>query len=611
MEKYALISVSNKSNLDKLGEFLLDQDVKILSSGGTYKYLINELKNHQNIDKIMEISEYTDQPEMLDGRVKTLHPKIHGGILACRDNEEHIVELIKNETILIDIVIVNLYPFKETIKKENIDVKEAIENIDIGGHTLIRAAAKNFQDVLVITDPNDYESLINNYEWIDIKIRQKFAEKAYNHILLYDSYIANYFNNMNSSREMFPCDADKIVIRMYEKIKDLKYGCNPQQNKAAIYKNMEQKDFPFEILNGNPGYINIMDAIYSWNLVYELSDSIKMVSAASFKHTSPAGVGVSKLLSDKLKKVYNVDNYDLTPSAIAFLRARNADPMCSYGDFIAISHCVDDQTAKLIAVEVSDGIIAPEYSETALEILKKKKNGNYTILKAKEYINVADEIKELHGVVMIQNENKKITIYESLKNIVTNNKTLDEESKINLIIANTALKYCQSNSVSYAMDGQCVGIGAGQQSRIDCVKLARRKTETWYLRQHPKCINLMKNFKEGVKRQVKTNAIIKYIDGEYTEIEYNNWKKLFENIEEPLTEMEKKEFIKTVENYNVSLASDAFFPFRDNIDTAAKIGVKNIIQPGGSIADKDVINAANEYDMTMIMTGGDMRMFLH
>ncbi len=601
--KTALISVSNKSNIIPLAKFLLSHNYQILSSGGTF----NTLKQSISSDLINDISSYTNSPEILDGRVKTLHPKIYGGILAKRENESHLNQLNELDIIPIDLVIVNLYPFKEVISKLDVLEDDAIENIDIGGHTLIRAAAKNYKDVLVITSPNDYDNFMTNFNWINITVRKEFALKAFKHIMEYDAYISNYFNKINDNANN---ELDDTIIRVYEKQKLLKYGCNPQQKKAALYKNISQDIYPFQILNGNPGYINILDAIYSWNLVYELSNATNLPASASFKHTSPAGAAVYVPLSDTMKKVYNVVDKELTPIAVAFIRARNADPMCSYGDFIAISHEVDKSTAKIISIEISDGIIAPGYTSEALEILSKKKSGNYVILKANEFITNVNEIKELHGVTLIQEENTKLTTYEILENIMTHNKDLPDDAKRDLIVANVALKYAQSNSVAYAKDGQCIGIGAGQQSRIDCVKLAKQKATTWYLRQHPFCIGLFDQFKEGTKRQVKTNAVVKYIEGDFTDIEFKNWSKSFESLNIlSLGNDRKDEFMKTIDN--VSLASDAFFPFRDNIDTASKIGVKYILQPGGSIADDEVIEACNEYDMCMVFTGGDMRMFLH
>jgi phosphoribosylaminoimidazolecarboxamide formyltransferase/IMP cyclohydrolase len=598
--KTALISVFDKTDIITFVKFLLENDYQILSSGGTYNKLVSEI----NSENIHDISSYTLSEEILNGRVKTLHPKIYGGILAKRDDNNHINELKRLDINLIDIVVVNLYPFSDVVSNKNVTKEIATEYIDIGGHTLIRAAAKNCKDVLVITDIIDYDFIINNFDKIDEQIRMKYASKAFSYITEYDMHINNYYINLSGSYDQ------NTVMKIYKKEQTLKYGCNPQQKNAGLYKNILQNDFPFKILNGNIGYINVLDAIYAWNLVYELKNILGLPSAASFKHNSPAGSAVYCPLDDITKKAYNIENKELSRTSIALIRARNADPMCSYGDFIAISEKIDEETAKIISMEVSDGIIAFDYSDEALNILCKKKNGNYVILKASNHnINDDIELRELHGVTLVQEKNKNITSYDKLNNIVTNNKELSDSATRDIIVANTTLKYTQSNSVAFAIDGQCIGIGAGQQSRIDCVKLAKQKATTWFLRKHPKCLKLFDSFKNGIKKQSKVNAIVKYIDGDFTDIEFKKWKELFVNNIDMLSNDDRLEFIKILDN--VSIASDAFFPFRDNIDTCAKIGVKYIVQPGGSIADNEVIDASNEYGMTMIFTGPDMRMFLH
>jgi len=593
MTKTALISVYNKTDIVPLAKFLLTKNINIVSTGGTYRLL------KQNIDSpnIKQISTLTKFPEILNGRVKTLHPKIHGAILAKRNETSHQEELIKHNIQSIDYIIVNLYPFSKTIKQPNVTEDTVLENIDIGGHTLIRAGCKNYQDVLVITDPQDYSNIINNFDNLNHK---EYAIKGFQHVTKYDMAISNYFS-------------EDIIFRGYKKISQLKYGSNPQQTQAAIYQNVEQSSLPFKVLNGNPGYINYLDAIYSWNLVHELSQSLNIPSCASFKHTSPAGVSIAQPLTSLLKKIYLTNpNIKLTPLATAFIRARNVDPMSSYGDFIALSNEVDECTAKLIKIEVSDGIIAPGYTDNALKILKQKKRGNYVILQANpshKYHNTS-ELREFHNITLVQDENIKTTRRKSLKNIVTtSNKTFSQEASLDLIVANTALKYTQSNSVASAFNGQVIGVGAGQQSRIDCVKLVKRKTENWYLRQHPKCIKLITYFKPKTKRSYKINAIIRYIEDDFTQEEYKQWLNLFTTQPEKLTHEDKKEFLKTLDN--ISLASDAFFPFCDNIDVSSQFGVRNIIQPGGSIADKDIINACNNYKINMCFTGRNMRMFLH
>jgi phosphoribosylaminoimidazolecarboxamide formyltransferase/IMP cyclohydrolase len=383
--KIALISVFDKTNIENLANFLLNNDYYIFSSGGTFKKL--KTFNFNNNHKIFEISDKINFPEILNGRVKTLHPKIFGAILARSDNQNDMNELIKYEIEKIDIVIVNLYPFSNAVLN-NYNENDIIENIDIGGHTLIRAAAKNFNDVLVLCDPNDYNNIINEWDNIDISYRKKYSSKAFKYIMDYDISIYKYFH-------------PNSIINNYQLVHKLKYGLNPQQKNAGIYKNINNNfKFPFQILNGNPGYINILDAIFSWNLVYDLKNILKLPAAASFKHTSPAGAAVYVPLSDQMKDIYYINNNkNLTKLSIAFIRARNADPMSSYGDFIALSDKVDDETAKLISNEISDGIIAPDYSYNALEILKKKKNGNYVILLASQNSSFDfNELRELYNI---------------------------------------------------------------------------------------------------------------------------------------------------------------------------------------------------------------------
>jgi phosphoribosylaminoimidazolecarboxamide formyltransferase/IMP cyclohydrolase len=591
--KVAIISTYDKTNIELFGKFLLDKSFKIYSSGGTYKHLESSFKKMgiTNLDNLQEISSLTEFPEMLNGRVKTLHPKIYGGILAKRNDENSMLELNTHNIPSIDMVIVNLYPFEEMLKKTD-EEEILIENIDIGGHTLIRAAAKNYKDVLVVTNPNDYQHIQDNFINLDYK---HFAKKAYEYVTKYDMAISSYFN-------------PDIIYRQYKKEFNLKYGLNPQQKSAGIYNNSIQLNIPFKILNGNPGYINFMDAVYGWNLVSELKQILNLPATASYKHTSPAGVGLPILLNDVLRQAYFVSDKTLTPIALSYIRARNSDPLCSFGDFIAINDIVDVCTANLLSSDVSDGIIALGYEIEAFEILKKKKKGTYVILQGNyDPLNNNTEIRELHGITLIQEKNKKITDHNTLKNIVTNNKNLTDQAIIDLILANTTTKYTQSNTIVAAKDGQVIGVGAGQQSRIDCIKLVKRKVINWYLRQNIQCLDLIKLFKNGTHKQIKINAIIRYIENDFTEIEYKEWIELFNK--KPDSLIKNDDFIKQLDN--ISLASDAFMPFRDNIDVSSQFGVKFIVQPGGSIADNEIIKACNDYDMIMCVTGSDMRMFLH
>ena len=606
---YKLVSVSDKTNIEFICKFFIENNEKIISTGGTYNYLIEKLPEYKS--SIIKVSEITNFPEILNGRVKTLHPKILGSLLCKYNNDDHINELTKHVIPHINGIIVNLYPFKETIEKHknNPNAHETIiENIDIGGVTLLRAAAKNYEHILTITSSNDYEEVMTNYKEPNINLRQKLAKNAFKHVLDYDKYIFNYFESLDDKNLKNNVQKDDI-IRHYVIDMKLKYGCNPYQSEASI--NTFNNNNPFEIINGTCGYINILDAIYSWQLVKELSETLNMKCAASYKHTSPAGVGTSKPLSPLLKKIYDVENIELSELGIAFIRARNSDPMSSFGDFIALSDTVDVCTAKLIKRYISDGIVAPDYTPEALNILKSKRSGNYLILKVdKNYENTNEyETRELFGISLIQNVNNYKMDKNNIGELVTsNNNNLTEEDKNNLIIANISLKYAQSNNVSYAYDGQLIGLAAGQQNRVDCVRLAGEKSKIWWLRHHPKVLNIYNLFKENVKRQEKQNAIIRYIQGDMTEIEFNDWKQLFTEPPNMMNNEEKEAFIDNIKD-SVSLASDAFFPFRDNIDVASKYNVKNIIQPGGSSADETIINTCNKYSIHMIFT--NKRLFYH
>lgn len=386
----------------------------------------------------------------------------------------------------------------------------------------------------------------------------------------------------------------------------LKYGCNPNQKPASVY--MENgRELPFEVLNGVPGYINLLDALNSWQLVRELKEATGLSAAASFKHVSPAGAAVSLPLDDTLKKIYFVEGIKLTDIATAYIRARGADRMSSYGDFVALSDECDEQTASFLAGEVSDGIIAPSYSKKALEILKKKRKGSYLILKMDEsYIPETQEKKQVYGITFEQGRNNSVINNRLLENIVTANKEISEAAKIDLLIALITLKYTQSNSVCYVKDGQAIGIGAGQQSRIHCTRLAGNKADIWYLRQNPKVLELP--FREDVRRADRDNAIDVYISDESEDIlREGEWQRLFTKKPEEFTPEEKKAWLKQLDG--VSLGSDAFFPFGDNIERAHKSGVKYIAQAGGSIRDDNVIAACDKYGIAMVFTG--LRLFHH
>ena len=385
----------------------------------------------------------------------------------------------------------------------------------------------------------------------------------------------------------------------------LKYGCNPNQKPARIF--MEQGELPIKVLNGKPGYINLLDAFNAWQLVKELKAATKMPAAASFKHVSPAGAAVAVPLTDTLKKIYFVGKEELSDIATAYVRARGADRMSSFGDFIALSDECDEVTAKIISREVSDGIIAPSYSKEALEILSKKKKSGYCVIEIDEnYVPKPLERKDVFGVTFEQGRNELKIDDNFFNNIVTENKNLTSEAIRDLTVALITLKYTQSNSVCYVKDGQAIGVGAGQQSRIHCTRLAGNKADIWYLRQHEKVLSL--KFKKGLGRADRDNAIDVYISDEYEDVLAEGvWQNIFEEKPEVLTKEEKKEWLKTLSG--VALGSDAFFPFGDNIERAKKSGVEFVAQPGGSVRDDNVIEVCNKYGMVMAFTG--IRLFHH
>ena len=385
----------------------------------------------------------------------------------------------------------------------------------------------------------------------------------------------------------------------------LKYGCNPNQKPASV--EIEEGDLPFTVLNGRAGYINLLDALNAWQLVKELKEATGMAAAASFKHVSPAGAAIGLPLDETMKKIYFCEGIELTPIACAYIRARGADRMSSYGDFAALSEECDEATARFLSKEVSDGVIAPSYSEKALEILRAKRKGTYLVLQMDpNYTPKPMESKEVYGVRFHQQRND-VKIDESLlQNIVSENKELPEGAKRDLLIAMITAKYTQSNSVVYAKDGQAIGIGAGQQSRIHCTRMAGNKADIWHLRQHPKVLNLP--FKEKIRRADRDNAIDVYISDEWEDLlREGSWQEVFTEKPEVLTTEEKKAWLAQVSG--VSLASDAFVPFGDNIERARKSGVSYIVEAGGSVRDDHVIDTCNRYGIVLIFNG--VRLFHH
>ena len=390
---------------------------------------------------------------------------------------------------------------------------------------------------------------------------------------------------------------------------ELKYGCNPNQSSAKIFMK-DGSDLPITILNGRPGYINFLDAFNSWQLVKEIKEALNVPAATSFKHVSPTSAAIGTVLSPELKKacfVDDIEDLDKSPLACAYARARGTDRMSSFGDWIALSDICDITTAKLINREVSDGVIAPGYTDEALELLKTKRKGNYNIIQIDEnYVPEEAEQKQVYGITFEQTRNNSKIDKEMLNNIVTENKEITEATKQDLVIALITLKYTQSNSVCYASQGQAIGVGAGQQSRIHCTRLAGNKADIWHLRQSPKVLNLP--FKDEVGRPERDNAIDLYISDDYEDLlQEGTWQQFFTEKPEEFTRQEKKDYLATIKG--VALASDAFFPFGDNIERAAKSGVSYVAQPGGSIRDQNVIDECNKHSITMCFTG--LRLFHH
>ncbi len=388
---------------------------------------------------------------------------------------------------------------------------------------------------------------------------------------------------------------------------ELKYGCNPNQKPARIFMR-DGSELPIEILNGRPGYINFLDAFNSWQLVKELKEATGLPAAASFKHVSPAGAAVGRELTKTERQIYFVEpDACLTPIANAYIRARGADRLCSYGDWAALSDTCDEATALYLKGEVSDGIIAPDYTAEALDILKSKKKGNYNIIKIDtSYVPAKTEFKDVYGVTFEQGRNNAVIDKSLFGNIVSKNKTLTDEALTDMIISMITLKYTQSNSVVYVKAGQAIGIGAGQQSRIHCTRLAGSKADNWYLRQHPKVLGLQ--FVDGIRRPDRDNAIDIYISDEYEDVLRDGaWHQVFKLRPEPLTAAERKEWIAT--QTGVCVGSDAFFPFGDNVERAHRSGVEFIAEPGGSIRDDNVIATADRYNMVLAFTG--LRLFHH
>eukprot|EP00996_Jenningsia_fusiforme_P004185 NODE_498_length_2173_cov_21.769774_g458_i0.p1 GENE.NODE_498_length_2173_cov_21.769774_g458_i0~~NODE_498_length_2173_cov_21.769774_g458_i0.p1 ORF type:complete len:603 (+),score=106.31 NODE_498_length_2173_cov_21.769774_g458_i0:93-1901(+) len=589
----ALLSVSCKSGLDELVRGLHRLHVDLIASGGTGS-AIRKL----NIP-VKDVAEITKAPEMLGGRVKTLHPAVHGGVLA-RESSVDTTEMLERGYDFIDFVFCNLYPFQDLLKKKGDTVApaEAIEEIDIGGVALLRAAAKNHARVVVVCDPADYPRVLQEMEArqgksVSLELRNELALKAFTHTAQYDSAISGYF------RKIYGKDSSWLSLR---------YGMNSHQSPASVF--CTSSPLPFKVLNGAPGYINLLDALNSWTLVKDLQRGLGAPAAASFKHVSPAGAAVALVeMTEEEKRVCFVEDMDLSPIATAYARARGADRMSSFGDFIALSEPCDEVCAKIIEREVSDGIIAPSYHPKALETLSKKKGGKYCILEMNpDFIPEETETRQVFGITLQQPRNGVHLDTSILDNVVSKNKDLPDEAKRDLLVATITLKSTQSNSVCFAHRGQVIGLGAGQQSRVHCTRIAASKAECWRLRHHPRVLGMQ--WKKGVRRATKSNAIDLYVSGEIenaTETERSEWAALFDSIPTLLTGAERSEFL--LRDPSLALGSDAFFPFADNIHRAHRTGVKYVAAPGGSQQDAQVLATADLYDMVMCHT--TTRLFHH
>lgn len=585
-KKLAVLSVSDKTGVVDLAKGLAAAGLSLVASGGT------ATKLREAGLQVSDVAEVTGAPEMLGGRVKTLHPTIHGGILA-RDIASDLADLTSRNINLIQVVVCNLYPFVKTVAKEDVKVEDAVENIDIGGVTLLRAAAKNHARVTVLCDPEDYEAALQEMKNGDTSLitRQKLSLKAFTHTAVYDDAISDYF------RRTFSSGTSQLPLR---------YGMNPHQKPAQIFTRGAK--LPLTVVNGSPGFINLCDALNAWQLVRELRAALNMPAAASFKHVSPAGAAVAVPLDSTEAKVCMVEDLgELSPLAIAYARARGADRMSSFGDFVALSDECDALTARIISREVSDGVVAPGYTPEALELLKKKKNGNYCVLQMDpNYEGDLVERRTLFGLTLEQRRNDAVINADLLKNVVTKRKELSEDAIRDLIVASIAVKYTQSNSVCYAKSGQVIGIGAGQQSRIHCTRLAGDKANNWWIRHHPRVLDM--KFKDGVKRAEKSNAIDNFVGGTVgKDMPEAQFAALVENKPAPLSEEERGTWVKKLTG--VALSSDAFFPFRDNVDRARQSGVDFIVSPAGSTNDSIVVEACDEHKM--ILVHSNLRLFHH
>lgn len=595
----ALLSVYDKTNLIDLATALSQSGVRLLASGGTAKKIRDAGLT------VEDVADITKAPEMLGGRVKTLHPVVHGGILA-RDIPSDQQDLAAQSIAPISIVVCNLYPFTSTIARPGCTLADAVEEIDIGGVTLLRAAAKNHERVSVLSDPTDYADFVKTWKEgngdVGVALRSRLALKAFEMTAKYDVAISGYFREQYADA----AGGEKFAGGPAQRLA-LRYGANPHQKPAQAF--VTEGEIPFKVLFGAPGYINLLDALNSYALVKELQEALGLPAAASFKHVSPAGAAIGLELSDTEAKVYGVDDLKepLTPLAVAYARARGADRMSSYGDFIALSAPCDLATARIISREVSDGVVAPGYLPEALEVLGRKKGGKYCVLQIDpNHVPGEVETRQVYGVSLQQRRNDAKIDAKSFDHIVSKSKDLQHSAVTDLIVATLALKYTQSNSVAYAYRGSIIGLGAGQQSRIHCTRLAGSKADNWWLRHHPRVLALP--FKKGVKRAEKANAIDLFVGGETLEGgEKEHWDSLFEEIPPPLSTQERADHARQFDG--VACSSDAFFPFPDNVHRAKKSGVRYLAAPSGSVMDEECIKAADEHGIVFVHT--PLRLFHH
>lgn len=586
--KLAILSVSDKTGVVDLARGLAAAGLTLVASGGT------ATKLREAGLQVSDVGTVTGAPEMLGGRVKTLHPVVHGGILARDTNPSDLADLTARNISLIQVVVCNLYPFVKTVSREGVTVEDAVENIDIGGVTLLRAAAKNHARVTVLCDPEDYGRVLGELQASKdtaLATRQELALKAFTHTAQYDDHISDYF------RKTFSAGTSQLTLR---------YGMNPHQKPAQVFT--QGSKLPLTVVNGSPGFINLCDALNAWQLVRELRAALSLPAAASFKHVSPAGAAVGVPLDETEAQVCMVDDLgQLTPLAAAYARARGADRMSSFGDFVALSDECDALTARIISREVSDGVVAPGYTPEALELLKKKKGGKYCVLQMDPaYEGSQLEHRTIFGLTLEQRSNDAVITPDLLTNVVTKKKELPPNAVRDLLVASIAVKYTQSNSVCYATSGQVIGIGAGQQSRIHCTRLAGDKANNWWMRHHPRVLGL--KFKDGVKRAEKSNAIDNFVGGTVgKDMPESEFAAVLQEVPQPLSQSERDAW--TAQLKGVSLSSDAFFPFRDNVDRAKQSGVEYIVSPAGSTNDELVAEACNEHSMVLVHS--NLRLFHH